>query len=124
MDKLTISASKDTLAVDCDPDSGTLSMSGISYPADAAEFFAPLFDWLDGYIGQNLGPLRLDLRINYLNTSSTKCLFDLIDKAEGYFNGGADVQVNWYYKYDDEDIKETGLEFKEEMVLPFEIIPY
>jgi hypothetical protein len=124
MDKLTIAASKYTLAIECDPATGVVAMSGISYPADAAEFFEPVFDWMGEYIAQSLGPLRLELRIDYLNTSSTKCLFDLIDRAEGYFKSGAEVAIDWYYKAGDDDIKETGLEFKEEMVLPFEIIPY
>ncbi|MGR8935930.1 MAG: DUF1987 domain-containing protein [Gammaproteobacteria bacterium] len=124
MDNLTIEAAKDTLGVVCDAQSGVIDMSGISYPQDAAEFFNPVFDWLDSYIEQLRTPLTLNLRINYLNTSSTKCLFDLIDKMESYFKAGGDVRIHWYYKADDEDIKETGLEFKEEMVLPFEIIPY
>lgn len=124
MDNLTIEVAKDTLGVHCDTQRGVIDMNGISYPQDAAEFFSPVFDWLDCYIEQLHAPLTLNLRINYLNTSSTKCLFDLIDTMENYFKAGGDVKINWYYKQDDEDIKETGLEFKEEMVLPFEIIPY
>lgn len=124
MDNLTIEAAKDTLGVNCDAQHGVIEMDGISYPQDAAEFFSPVFEWLDNYIEQLHAPLTLNLRINYLNTSSTKCLFDLIDKMENYFQDGGDVKIHWYYKQDDEDIMETGLEFKEDMILPFEIIPY
>jgi hypothetical protein len=124
MDNLTIDAAKDTLSVNCDARTGVMDMHGISYPQDAAEFFSPVFDWLEEYITLVNAPLTLNLRINYLNTSSTKCLFDLIDRMEDYFKTGGKVAINWYYKRNDEDIKETGLEFKEDMILPFEIIAY
>lgn len=124
MNDLTISAGKDTLSVFCNFDSGLIEMEGISYPQDAAEFFNPVFEWVEKYIDNNGNGLIMNLRINYLNTSSTKCLFDLIDRMEEYFKAGNETEVNWYYEEDDEDIKETGLEFQEDMDIPFNLIPY
>lgn len=124
MNNLKISDSKDTLGVACDVKTGNINMEGNSYPMDAAEFFSPVFDWLDQYINDIKGELTLNLRINYLNSSSTKCLFDLIDRVEEYFTEGGKVHVKWYYKHNDKDIEETGKEFQEDMELPFELISY
>jgi hypothetical protein len=124
MNNLKISAGKDTLSILCDGKTGVIEMKGISYPQDAADFFNPVFDWLESYIDQVKGQLSLNLHIDYVNTSSTKCLFDFIDRLEDYYKEGNDVQVNWYYEQYDEDIKETGLEFQEDMDLPFSVIPY
>ena len=124
MNNLTINAGKDTLSIHCDSATGIIDMRGISYPQDAADFFSPVFDWLANYIEQVSGQVILNLHIDYLNTSSTKCLFDFIDKLEDYYKQGNTVQINWYYEQHDEDIKETGLEFQEDMELPFDVLPY
>ena len=124
MEIIEIKAAKDTLGVTCDIEAGIINMEGTSYPLDAAEFFSPVFDWLDDYIDEIGSNLTLNLRINYLNTSSTKCLFDLVDRMEEYYKQGGMVQVNWYYSEDDEDIQETGLEFKEDLALPFSMIAF
>ncbi|MDD1617858.1 MAG: DUF1987 domain-containing protein [Methylococcaceae bacterium] len=124
MNNLTISAGKDTLSIECDSATGIIKMSGISYPQDAADFFNPVFDWLESYINEISGQVILNLYIDYLNTSSTKCLFDFIDRLEDYYKSGNVVQVNWYHEPHDEDIKETGLEFQEDMELPFAVLAF
>jgi len=124
MNNLKISSSKDTLGITCDVQAGFIEMEGNSYPMDAAEFFSPVFDWLDKYVSEINAGLDLNLRINYLNSSSTKCLFDLIDKVEEYFSTGGAARINWYYKSDDKDIEETGKEFKEDLIIPFDLIAY
>jgi len=124
MNNLKINAGKDTLSVACDSTTGIIEMSGISYPQDAADFFNPVFDWLETYINEVAGQVLLNLYIDYLNTSSTKCLFDFIDGLEDYYKLGNTVQVNWYHEPYDEDMKETGLEFQEDIGLPFIVLPY
>jgi hypothetical protein len=124
MNNLTISAGKDTLSIVCDSATGRIEMVGISYPQDAADFFNPVFDWLESYINEITGSVMLNLYIDYLNTSSTKCLFDFIDRLEDYYKEGNVVQVNWYHEPHDEDIKETGLEFQEDMELPFAVLAF
>lgn len=124
MKNLIINAHKDTLNINCNSTTGVIEMTGTSYPQDAADFFNPVFDWLENYIHQLAKQITLNLYIDYLNTSSTKCLFDFIDRLEDYHKAGNTVQVFWYYESHDEDIKETGLEFQEDMELPFTVIAY
>ena len=119
-----INAGKDTLSVACHHATGLIELEGISYPEDAAEFFNPIFEWLETYMEKMGGEIVMNLRINYLNTSSTKCLFDIIDRMEEYYKDNNKVQVNWYHEEDDEDIREIGLEFQEDMNLPFDVLSY
>lgn len=124
MNNLMINAGKDTLNISCDSVTGIIDMRGISYPQDAADFFNPVFDWLENYTNNVAVDITLNLHIDYLNTSSTKCLFDFIDRLEDYYKQGNTVQVNWYYEAHDDDIKETGLEFQEDLELPFVVLAY
>lgn len=124
MKDLIINAEKDTLSVACHYEAGVIKLEGVSYPADAAEFFNPIFEWLETYIEQVGGAIVMNLFINYLNTSSTKCLFDIIDRLEEYYKDDNKVQINWHYEKDDEDIKEIGLEFQEDLRLPFHVLSY
>ncbi|MDN5304875.1 MAG: hypothetical protein PWP46_1761 [Fusobacteriaceae bacterium] len=66
--------------------------------------------------------ITLELFIDYLNTSSSKCMIDIFDLLETYYLNGGKVLVKWYYKKNDRNILETGEEFKEDLEIPFEII--
>lgn len=124
MKNINKEATRETLKVDCNAQAGVISLEGVSYPQDSAEFFEPISDWLGDYINNIASAIILNVKVSYLNSSSTKFLFELIDKMEEYFIKGGDAKVNWYYVEDDEDIKEAGLEFKEDMKLPFNLVSF
>ena len=122
MEDLKIEKRKDTLGIDFCRQSGVLSMHGTSYPENAFDFFQPIYDWLARYISEKAGPTTLNLRINYLNTSSSKCLFDVLEMLEEHHGKGGSVTVNWYYEKEDKDIRETGEELLEDLDLPYELL--
>lgn len=84
MKNLRKEATRETLQVDCDAQTGIINLEGISYPQDSAEFFEPISDWLSCYIKDVGGAIVLNVKVSYLNSSSTKFLFELIDKMEGH----------------------------------------
>jgi len=122
MKNINKEATRETLKVDCNVETGSITLEGVSYPQDSAEFFEPISDWLSRYINEIDSAIILKVKVSYLNSSSTKFLFELIDKMEAYFIKGGVASVKWYYLEDDEDIKEAGLEFKEDLDLPFEMV--
>jgi hypothetical protein len=67
--------------------------------------------------------LTLEIRLTYLNTSSIKCLIDLLDELEAAHQAGRGVVLNWYYDPDDDRAMELAEEFKEDLTLPFHIVP-
>lgn len=119
MDNLEIAGTKFSLQIFCNAETGRCDMEGSSYPENAFEFFKPVQQWMAQYIADIRKPIQLELKLEYLNTSSSKCILDLFKTLEDYVKAGGDVMVNWYYERDDEDMMETGEEFLEDLELPF-----
>ncbi|MCP4628579.1 MAG: DUF1987 domain-containing protein, partial [bacterium] len=68
--------------------------------------------------------ITLNFRISYFNSSSSKCLLDLLDMLEEYHDEGGSVIINWFYEKDDPDMMEMGEDFCEDFDLDFELIPF
>ncbi len=125
MDKLSIVATKSTPEIVFDPISGLLSISGQSYPENAYKFYEPLLNWLEDYliIMQEDTTVLIDLHLPYINTSSTKCFMMLLEKLDNAYLTGKKIQVQWRYNVDNESELECAEEFKEDLSIPFQIIP-
>jgi len=124
MDNLKIARTKYTMEVNFNKDTGILEMAGSSYPENALDFFGPLINWIKEYISETGKPLVMDIRLHYLNTSSTKCILDIFEVLDQYHKAGGSVKIAWYYEEDDEDIMETGEELGEDFDFPIEFIAY
>jgi Ran GTPase-activating protein (RanGAP) involved in mRNA processing and transport len=122
MDNLVKEKTKNTLGVNFDASTGILELNGSSLPENASEFFNPLIEWLQQFMLEVTGKITLNFRLDYLNSSSIKFISDLLDKVEMYNKSGGDVEVNWYYDENDEDIQEMGEDLKEDVSVPFNII--
>lgn len=124
MERLYIEPHQDSLKVMCDPDQGIIDLVGSSYPEDAVDFFKPIYLWIKDYIDQIKKNIIINFKIDYINSSSTKCIFDLLEMLEDYYKNGGNTQIYWYYKKNDLDMEETGEEFKKYLEIPFEIKPF
>ncbi len=124
MKNLEIQKTKYTLAVNFDVSKGILKMNGSSYPENALEFFTPIFDYIEQYIIEYNKKLLLELNIDYLNTSSTKCILDIFEILEDYITAGGSVHIKWFHRKGDEDILETGKELAEDYNIPIDFISY
>jgi len=123
MDNLQIEAKNDTPAVDFHSETGVLVLKGESYPENPIDFFEPLMNWIAQYIQEIHGPLTLNITISYLNTSSSKCMLDLLEALDNYYEAEGKVLLNWFYEEDDEDMQETGEDLCEDLELPYTLIP-
>lgn len=109
MDKLSIAGTEDTPTVLLDKDAGVFEISGRSLPEDAAEFYAPILQWLEDYASAANGNTDFEMKLEYFNTASSKLLLDVLTKLEDIDNS----KVIWYFHDDDEDMEEAGEEFEE-----------
>ncbi|HEY0231792.1 MAG TPA: DUF1987 domain-containing protein [Dokdonella sp.] len=123
IEKLQRSATASTPTIDFDPHSGVLRLSGESYPENAFEYFRPLLAWAGSYVSQARTPIVAEIALSYLNTSSIKSVMDLLDILEAAHRKGSTVSVRWSYAQDNERALEMIEEFKEEVTLPFFIVP-
>lgn len=120
MMSLNIEGSRSTPHIHCDADTGVVSMRGDAYPENSFEFFTSLLDWVSRFLAGNR-PLRMDLHLMYMNTSSVKVMMDIFDMLEEAHLGGKEVAVYWYYDPENERVVELAEEFREDLTFPFTI---
>jgi hypothetical protein len=122
MEPLDIQQTTTTPLISFDPDTSTLRIAGESYPENSFDFYAPVISWLSASL-QHLTRLTLDITITYMNSSSTKCTFDLLDIMEEAHGRGVSTTIVWRYDRENPRSYELAEDFREEVSLPFEIVP-
>ena len=108
-----------TPAVEFSLDPMCMTLSGRSIPENSIEFFQPLLDWVDTHCQVQGKSLEVNIRLEYFNTSSSKCLMDLLRRVEA---SEVDARVNWYYEAEDEDMLEAGEDYDAIIELPFRLV--
>ncbi len=122
MEKFSLNGSAKTPTIHFDGDTGVLEFSGRSIPENSVEFFAPLNEWLEVYQNHPKGETIVDMKLEYFNTSSSKCILDFFKRLEKINGHSTTVRINWYFEKDDEDMAEAGEDYGAIVSLPFEII--
>lgn len=120
MEKLNIEGSPKTPTVSFDSDSGKFLLAGRSIPENAVDFYKPVYKWLDDYVKEAPKSISLDVKLEYFNTSSSKCLLDVFKKVELLSKQGSSVEINWFYEEDDEDMLEAGEDYDVIIDIPFQ----
>ncbi len=121
MEKLHIEGTAKTPFVSFET-TGTLEMRGRSIPENSIEFFQPLIDWVDHFSKEKPAKVHLDMKLEYFNTSSSKCILDLFKRLEKIESSDAKVEINWYFEEDDEDMQEAGEDYAAIVNLKFNIL--
>ncbi|MFN6076573.1 MAG: DUF1987 domain-containing protein [Fluviicola sp.] len=122
MENLTLEGSAKTPTINFDATSGKLELRGRSIPENSVEFYKPLNEWIENYGASPAGETSVDVKLEYFNTSSSKCILDLFKKLEAIAGSKTNVTVNWFFEEDDEDMEEAGQDYKAIIGLPFNII--
>ena len=91
--------------------SGELIITGRSLPEDVHRFYDPVVDWVEELECENL---ILDLKLEYLNTSSTKKILTLLLTINENLKI-KNITVNWYYESDDMEMEDLGLIYEEDV---------
>lgn len=122
MDRLLMEGSKSTPRVDLNENK--LSITGQSYPENAVQFYVPIFDWLNTYLNhlESNAEILFEFNLLYMNTSSSKCIMDIIDMLELAYQNDKKIVVNWFYDIDNESLLECAEELKEDISFPFHVI--
>ena len=90
---------------------GELKITGRSLPEDVHKFYDPLIDWIKQL---NVEKVKVDLKLEYLNTSSTKKILNLLialDENEKV----SEININWYYEFDDLEMEALGSVYEDEL---------
>ena len=96
-----------------------LTLTGRSIPENSIQFYEPLLNWANDFCSSNPGQIEVHVKLEYFNTSSSKCLMDLLKRIE---NCECDAEVYWYFEEEDEDMQEAGEDYAAIIQLPFKLV--
>ena len=123
MEIFELDAKNHTPYIKLDHTNGVMEFKGRSTPENSVEFYDPVNKWLIQFINEAVTiPVIVKLKFEYFNTSSSKCILDVLKKFAEFKKTGADVKVEWYYEQDDDDMKEAAEDYSDIVKIPFEII--
>lgn len=121
MEPLIIQATDTTPTVSFNASEGIMEIKGASFDEDSTEFYDNLISWITNYKKSPNTKIKLEIHFKYLNSSSSLCVYELLKEFSEIQSTGCQLEVNWYYGEEDEDIKEAGLEYSELLQLPINI---
>ncbi|MBN2610234.1 MAG: DUF1987 domain-containing protein [Bacteroidales bacterium] len=119
MKAFKVEATEFTPRVNLDRDNIPFSISGVSRPENASEFYEPLIEWLKGYKNNPLDITRVDFHFDYFNTSSLKYFLIILSQFKDIEDAGKDVRITWYYDEEDDSMLEAGKNLEELSELHF-----
>jgi len=122
MEPLNIEGTAKTPSVNFSAQEGLIEIKGRSIPENSIEFYKPLVDWLEEYSKSPAALTKVNIQLEYFNTSSSKCILDVFKKLEAIYKAKNDVIINWYYEEDDEDMLEAGEDYESIIRVPFKMI--
>ena len=122
MEELNIEGTPKTPTIRFDMKSGEMLIKGRSIPENSIEFYKPLTEALDAYADSPQSETKVNIQLEYFNTSSSKCILDVFKKLEKINAGGSNVTINWHYEEDDEDMLEAGEDYEAIINVPFKMI--
>ena len=119
MEKLQIKGSWKSPHIILDPN-GNFEIWGRSLPENVIDIYTPVLAWLDAYTKQPAPQTNIEIKLEYFNTSSSKCILDVFKKLEALEN--TNLSIAWYYEEDDEDMLEAGEDYMAIISIEFEMI--
>ena len=123
MEKLLIEPTNYTPKVEFDPQSGILFLEGKSLPENVLSFYQPILDWIENYIVEAKNETKVICNLDYINTTSSKLILDILIRLKKLETQGKSAKVEWHYDEDDEDIKDTGIDDSDIVGMPFDFLP-
>lgn len=93
---------------------GLVSIAGRSIPEDPKKAYKSILQWVKDYVKNPAQYTEVRINIEYSDTGSTKCIFDILKVLATCRNTNHKIEMvfNWVYEKGDGEIVELG-EFME-----------
>lgn len=121
--RLQFEATRTTPYVFFDSQIALLELRGRSSPHDSRAFYDNILHELDKVGKNGAKAMNANFSLEYFNTSSAKCMFDIFKKLQQLEEKIEDVVINWYYDEGDDDMYEIGEDYGQMVNLKFNLIP-
>ena len=113
--------SRNTPAVSFNTDYKNFEINGISFPEDSKQFFQPLLNYLKEHGAAVADGTIFKFKLDYFNTSSARCILDLMLEIDRIHSAGVDISILWYYSAGDDEMREVGEEYGLLIQCPIEL---
>jgi hypothetical protein len=124
MKDLIIVGNKQKPDLEFSAETGLLKISGQSLPENATLLYGPVLEWIEEYAKSPKPKTVFSLKMKYYNTASSKMFFSIIKRLNLLHQGGNDIEIEWHYQHDDEDMLDAGEYFRDLVDIPFKFIQY
>jgi hypothetical protein len=102
------------------PEINKLEIIGRSIPENPESIFRRLEDWITLHFDKN-NSLDVFIQLEYINSGSSKYLYEVLKRLTGYRRTGKQVKMKWLYEEDDEAMLELGEHYRDTAGIPLEI---
>ncbi len=124
MEVFNVKRTFNTPEVELLPMEGILKIEGRSIPEDPGEYYDIIIEKVEEYYKNPQKTTRFEIKLEYINSGSSKYMLELLRIAKKYYDQGYDCIVNWFYEEDDESILELGQHYKNTIKIPFKMIDF
>lgn len=122
MSDLHIAETDRTPEIQLSASQGIFSMRGESFPEDVAAFYGQVIMAIDAMANSIQDPLKVDIAMVYINSSSIKAMFRIFEGLENVRKHGHPLSIIWHFQDDDDIMQELGEDFKDRFPdLPIEV---
>lgn len=120
---LSLESTPTTPRVDLNPETGILSLTGVSIPENVIEFYAPILNWIKNYTAKTSQKITLILNLDYFNTGTSKILLELLSILKKVHTLENPIEIQWVYMQNDEDSVEAAEDYSRLLKIPIKLIP-
>lgn len=121
MNNLIIEPTKKTPSVRLIPKEGIFELRGNSIHEDTGEFYRPIMSKLEEYFSSPPPLTVVKIFLTYYNSSSSKWILNLFRLFEKYSKQGHEIQIQWFYEADDEEVREDGIDYGNLLDIPIKM---
>lgn len=114
-------ATVNTPEVIFDLENGLISLIGQSTTLNSLDFYKNLILDLK-HCTNDIGNVCMDINLSIFNTSSAKCIFDILRELKRKQVSGNEITINWFYDSHDSVMLEMGKDFSALSELEFNFI--
>jgi len=98
---------------------GKFFIMGRSIPENPGDFYRPVLEWISQYSVNHEDTIKIDIGFEYINTSSTKWIYNILKELSELNGAGLKASVTWFYERGDEDMCELGFILRPLVECPF-----
>jgi hypothetical protein len=97
-----------------------LEITGRSIPENPELIFRKLDEWINSHF-EKTQALSVNIRLEYINSGSSKYLYEILKKLTSHVGSGKAVSLKWLYEEDDEAMLELGEHYRDTAKIPLVI---